>query len=153
VSNLICNFLYVLSISFTAFSTFLMIFLPRKKITEYLVHRYIMLIIVAAIYSLLLLYIMSNSQTPSDGFLSLFTLPGMQILLQSPYAMDLCVMHWVCFDLAAISWISRDSQLEQIKHVHMTPLYLLLIPYSPLALISYLIFKYLRRYFIKIQQA
>ena len=117
-------------------SWLLLLVVPGKTVTRFLVGSGLVCIIFALTY----LIMISGSLSPGD-FEQFSTLDGLTALFSNKKAVMAGWLHYLAFDLFVGIWIVRNAQEVGIKHLYLIPSLLLTFMMGPIGLLSYLILK------------
>jgi hypothetical protein len=118
----------------------LLVFAPRAKATQVLVHSVVPCLLLAPVYAFLLF-----ADRPGPQGASFFTLAGVTRIFTTPWAITACWIHYLVFDLFVGAWEVRDAQRLGIKHVYVVPSVLLTLLFGPLGLFSWAVFRAVAR--------
>lgn len=115
----------------------LLVFLPRNKVTKFVVHSYLYPTLLGILYLILLI-----TSWGGDGGMD--TLENLKVSFGRDEILVLGWVHYLVFDLFIGAWLVRDSVEKNIKHLIIVPSLLLTLFVGPVGLISYLIIRFLK---------
>ncbi|WP_257451864.1 ABA4-like family protein [Archangium lipolyticum] len=118
----------------------LLMFAPRWKWTQKLVHSVFIPVVLALAHIGFLLL----AASPPEGA-SAATLEGAMRLFQEPWTALVCWIHYLAFDLFVGAWEVRDAIRRKIPHLAVIPCVLLTWMYGPLGLLMYVIVRFISR--------
>jgi hypothetical protein len=111
----------------------LLVFAPRWKWTQRLVHSVLIPVMLAVSYLYLLLFVAS----PPPGA-DASSLEGAMRLFQEPWTAIVCWIHYLVFDLFVGAWLVRDGLRRKVPHLAVAPCVVLTCFYGPIGLLAYL---------------
>jgi len=112
----------------------LLIFLPRWKGTETIVHSLLYPLILGAVYILCFALALSG-EGASGGFT---TIEGIRGLFSSDIGIVIGWTHYLVFDLFVGAWEARDAQRRGFSHWLLVPCLVLTFMAGPVGLLLYL---------------
>jgi hypothetical protein len=113
----------------------LLIVAPRWRWTRNLVTSGAVSLVFALAYTVLVVtYI-------GDGEGSFSSLAGVQQLFAHPFLLLAGWVHYLAFDLLVGSWIVRDAQQLQVRHVWIVPSLIMTFLFGPLGWASYILLR------------
>lgn len=113
----------------------LLVFAPRWKWTQILVHTFALPLLLAVLY----LYLAITSFGGGEG--NFFSLAGVMALFEDPNAVLAGWIHYLVFDLFVGAWIARDAQRLQIGHFIVVPCLFFTLMLGPAGLLMYYLFR------------
>ena len=119
----------------------LLIFLPRARVTQVLVHSVLLPVLLGIAY-VTFLVIAVTSDDVAGGFGSL---AGVMAAFTWPVAMLGGWIHYLVFDLFVGAWAARDAQRHGISRWAVVPVLLLTLMAGPAGLLLYVIVKGVRQ--------
>ncbi len=117
----------------------LLVFAPRWRWTQRLVHSALVPLLLGSAYTLLLF---TDSEGSPDS--SFFTLDGVMAIFTSPQTVIAAWVHYLIFDLFVGAWEVRDAARRGIPHVWIVPSLVLTLLFGPLGLLTYLVLRALK---------
>jgi len=120
----------------------LLVFLPRWKWTQRLVHGAVVPVLLCIAYALLLVSVMTSKTVPPDAGGS--SLEGVMKMFQVPALALVCWIHYLVFDLFVGAWILRDGQRRRVSHLAIAPCLVLTLFFGPIGLSVYLVARYVK---------
>ncbi len=118
----------------------LLVFAPRWKWTQRLVHSVFIPVLMTVAYAWLLLFVAS----PPPGA-NAASLEGAMRMFQEPWTAIVCWIHFVVFDLFVGAWEVRDAVRRKVPHLAVVPCLVLTNFFGPVGLLAYLIIRTLVR--------
>ncbi len=112
----------------------LLIFLPRHRLTELIVHSYFYPTLLGVFY----LYMLVTSFGGEGG---MDTLENLKTSFQRDEVLILGWVHYLVFDLFIGAWMSRDARNHSIQYLYIVPCLILTLFTGPVGLLSYLILR------------
>lgn len=116
----------------------LLVFAPRARPTELLVHRPV----VPIVYGLVYLVLLATAAPPQGGDMT--SLGGIQRLFADPRLATAGWVHYLVFDLFVGAWEARDARRRGIPHWMLAPCLLATLLAGPLGLGAYLALRWAR---------
>jgi len=110
----------------------LLVFLPKHRLTQLVVHGYFYPILLGVFYLYLLL-------TSFGGEGGMDTLENLKLSFQRDEILVLGWVHYLVFDLFIGAWITRDAHRNGIMHLLIVPALILTLFAGPVGLLLYLI--------------
>lgn len=117
----------------TLLSWILLVAAPRAGLTRILIRNYLIPGILAAFYTLVILF----KFTQLDGGFS--TLQEVQLLLGHPWGATAGWIHYLAFDLFVGTWIVSRAETHQVSHVFVAPLLIATFLLGPIGFLGYLL--------------
>ncbi len=114
----------------------LLIFAPRWRVTEVLVHSAAVPIIIGLTYSWLIATVFFGGALPEGG--NFTSLSGVMAFFTSPIAATAGWIHYLVFDLFIGAWQVRDAQKRGVPHLAVVPCAILTLLAGPIGLLLYL---------------
>jgi len=118
---------------------FLLVFLPRAKVTVILVHKGI----IPALFSMLYLTLIIISWGKGEGDMG--SLKGVSLLFSHPQTLLAGWIHYIVFDCLIAAYMVRDAAKRGIKHYFIIPSLLLTLAFGPIGYLSYWIIAQFKR--------
>ena len=118
----------------------LMILFPRWILTQRVIVNGTLTLILAVVYSLLIIIFFGNTE---GGFGSL---AAVHALFQNSYLLLAGWIHYLAFDLFIGAWQLRDAQKHQIPHYQLIPVLILTFLFGPVGLLLYFGLRAVRSY-------
>ncbi len=112
----------------------LLVFAPRWRWTQQVVHAAWMPLLLGTAYALLLF-------TDMGGEGSFFTLEGVMALFVRPQLALAGWIHYLVFDLFVGAWECRDAERVGLKHWMVVPCLFLTLMFGPFGLLLYLLLR------------
>lgn len=109
---------------------------PGWKGTQALVHTFMLPILLAAVYS----YMIVTGFGDAEGG-NFNSLEGVAALFESPHALTAGWIHYLVFDLFVGAWIVRDSRRLKINHFLVIPCLFFTLMAGPVGLALYMILR------------
>ena len=124
----------------------LMIFAPKWKVTQAIINRFIVVIILGIAYT----FIVVTSFGKID-FMDFASLEGIMKLLNSSdeWGTNAFWFHYLAFDLFVGTWILKDSQKNSIPHLLVIPCLIFTFMLGPFGFVLYQILKFIHAKFFK----
>lgn len=113
---------------------FLLMILPKHRITQLVVQSYFYPVLLGLVYLTLIV-----SSWGGDGGMD--TLANLKISFSRDEVLVLGWVHYLVFDLFIGAWIVRDSAANQIVHWSTIPSLILTLLAGPIGLLSYFIIR------------
>jgi hypothetical protein len=113
----------------------LLVFLPRWRWTQRLVHAAVVPVALATAYVVLLLH----AELPEGAGGG--SLDEVLRLFSSPQVALVCWIHYLAFDLFVGAWIARDAARRGISHLAVVPCLVLTLMVGPAGLLLYLVLR------------
>lgn len=110
----------------------LLVFLPKHRFTQLVVHGYFYPILLGTFY----LYLLVTSFGGEGG---MDTMENLKLSFQRDEILVLGWVHYLVFDLFIGAWITRDAHRNGIMHLMIVPSLILTLFVGPVGLLSYLI--------------
>ncbi|OJT27208.1 hypothetical protein BO221_04245 [Archangium sp. Cb G35] len=126
----------------------LLVFAPRWKWTQKLVHAVVIPVMLALAHLGFLLF----AASPPEGA-SAATLEGAMRLFQEPWTALVCWIHYLVFDLFVGAWVVRDALRRKVPHLAVAPCVLLTYLYGPLGMLLYFIVRFITRRVLTMEEA
>lgn len=120
----------------------LMIFLPRGKVSDWVVYTYFVPLLLGLAYVVLFSQSLSQSNPEVVNFT---TLEGLMGLFQSKGAVLAGWLHYLAFDMVVGIWIVKNAQKYGIPHLWVIPCLLLCFMAGPTGFVLYWLVRRLRR--------
>jgi hypothetical protein len=114
---------------------FLLVFLPKHPITKWVSHSYLYPILLGVFY----LYMLVTSFGGDGG---LDSLANLKLSFQRDEILTLGWVHYLVFDLFVGAWITRDANVNFIRHLLIIPSLLLTLFVGPVGLLSYVFIRW-----------
>ena len=114
----------------------LLVFAPRWRWTERLVHAGLVPLLFGAAYATILLTVADGS--PDGSFL---TLDGVEAIFTSRQATAAAWIHYLIFDLFCGAWQVRDARRLGIPHLAVVPCLVLTLMLGPIGLALYVVLR------------
>ena len=126
----------------------LMIFAPKWKVTQAIISKYIVVIILGIAYAFIIV-----TSFGKLNFMDFASLDGIMKLLHSSdkWRTNAFWFHYLAFDLFVGTWILKDSQKNSIPHLLVIPCLLFTFILGPFGFVLYQILKYIHTKFFKTQ--
>lgn len=121
----------------------LMIFLPRRQPTRFLMTFQPIILTLAAVY----LYALFTSESVEGGGFD--SLEGVMLLFTSPTAVLAGWIHYLAFDLLAGSYVLQDAAKREIPHLFIVPCLFLCFMLGPSGILLYAIVIVVNRQMMK----
>ncbi|MEO1135087.1 MAG: ABA4-like family protein [Pseudomonadota bacterium] len=121
----------------------MLIFLPRSKLTNGLVHSAFYPVLMGAIYAAALIAGMFFGQSAEGGGFS--TLGAVMAIFDHPNGVIIGWTHYLVFDLFVGAWIGRDAARLSMPHLLVIPCLLGAFIFGPVGLLLYLLMRGLVR--------
>ncbi|MFY0565028.1 ABA4-like family protein [Archangium lansingense] len=121
----------------------LLVFAPRWKWTQRLVHSVLIPVMLGVAHLGLMLGLNLSNSVPEGA--SGASLQGAMLLFSDPWVAVLCWIHYLAFDLFAGAWIVRDARRRNIPHLAVAPCVLLTMNFGPTGLLVYLAVRFFMR--------
>ncbi|HEX8437283.1 ABA4-like family protein [Archangium sp.] len=121
----------------------LLMFAPRWKWTQRLVHSVLLPVMLGVAYLGLLVGLLLGHAVPEGA--NAASLQGAMLLFSDPWVAVLCWIHYLVFDLFVGAWLVRDAGRRQLPHLAVAPCVLLTMFYGPVGLLAYLTVRFLLR--------
>ncbi|MFP6584721.1 MAG: ABA4-like family protein [Candidatus Hydrogenedentota bacterium] len=115
----------------------LLVFVPRWKGTQLIVHSMIIPMGLAVVYGILM--ISGFGETNGGGFGSI---EGIRTLFESDKALLAGWIHYLVFDLFVGAWEVRDAQRLRINHWLVIPCLLFTLMAGPVGLLLYFVLRW-----------
>lgn len=116
----------------------LLIFAPKWKVTETLVHSMLYPLVLGAVYIGGFALALSG-QGASDG--SFTSIEGVRALFSTDVSILIGWTHYLVFDLFVGAWEARDARSRNVSHWLLIPCLLLTFMAGPIGLLLYLILR------------
>lgn len=113
---------------------FLLVFLPKHRVTQWVVHSYFYPILLGILYTILMI-------VSWGGEGGMDTLENLKISFGRDEILVLGWVHYLVFDLFIGAWIVRDAISNQITHWKIVPALILTLFAGPIGLLTYLILR------------
>lgn len=110
---------------------FLLLFMPKHKVSKFLVHSYFYPILLGVFYLLMMVY-------SFGGAGGMDTLENLKISFARDEVLILGWVHYLVFDLFIGAWITRDAHRNGIVHIAIVPALVLTLFAGPVGLLLYL---------------
>lgn len=111
----------------------LLVLAPKSTITQQVVHRVWIPMLLGLVY---LLLFVTGPSSPEGGSFS--SLPGVMILFADPQMMLVGWVHYLAFDLFVGAWEVRDAGRRGIAHIWVVPCLFFTLMLGPIGLLAYL---------------
>lgn len=111
----------------------LLVFAPRWKWTQRIVHSVFIPVLMTVAYLYLLLFVAA----PPSGA-NAASLEGAMRLFQEPWTAVVCWIHFVVFDLFVGAWVVRDAVRRKLPQLAVAPCVVLTNMFGPVGLLAYL---------------
>ncbi|TGE27955.1 ABA4-like family protein [Hymenobacter metallicola] len=112
----------------------LLVVAPRWRVTRWVVGSEALPALLAVFYAGCIGWHYAGGAASQGGFSSL---PEVAALFQDPWALLAGWVHYLCFDLAVGTWISRDAQRRGLPHLLLLPVLLLTFLLGPVGFLLY----------------
>ena len=120
----------------------LLIFLPRSKLTNALVHSMLYPALMGSIYVAALIAAMFFGQSSQDASMS--SLQGVMALFDHPNGIIIGWTHYLVFDLFVGAWISRDALSRKVPYWRVVPALFFTLMFGPVGLLIYALVRLVR---------
>ena len=117
---------------------FLLLLLPRTRLTKVVVHSYLYPMALAIFYAVL---IIPSFFLGGEGGMG--SVAELQVGFQNDYIVVGAWIHYLVFDLFIGAWESRDAVRKGIPHWQLVPCLVLTLFAGPIGLMLYLIIRYI----------
>lgn len=111
----------------------LLVFAPRWRWTDRIVHSALMPVLLGTAYGILLAT--DRTGSPEGSF---FTLDGVMAIFTGRQTVVFAWVHYLVFDLFVGAWQVRDAARRGVRHVYVVPCLVLTLMLGPLGLLAYL---------------
>jgi hypothetical protein len=111
----------------------LLVFAPRWKWTQRIVHSVFIPVLMTVAYAYLLLFVAA----PPPGA-NAASLEGAMRMFQEPWTAIVCWIHFLVFDLFVGAWEVRDAVRRKVPHLAVVPCVVLTNFFGPIGLLAYL---------------
>jgi hypothetical protein len=112
----------------------LLIFLPKNRLTDLVVHSAVYPILLGLVYTILMVVSFGG-----DGGMD--SLENLKLSFSRNEVLLLGWVHYLVFDLFIGAWIVRDAIQTQITHLKVIPSLILTLFAGPIGLLSYLMIR------------
>jgi hypothetical protein len=116
-----------------------LVFAPRTRLTERLVHSGAFAWVLVPAYALMIF-----GDRPGPEGASFLTLEGVMRIFTTPQTVDGCWIHYLVFDLFVGAWEARDARRIGFPHALLVPCLALTLMFGPVGLGLYLGLRALR---------
>jgi hypothetical protein len=115
----------------------LLIFLPKHKLTNYVVYSYAYPYFLGLAYAY---FIISNLGDAGMG-----SLQELRRSFDNDAILLAAWIHYLIFDLFVGSWMVRDAEQNKINHLKITPVLVFTLMVGPIGLLVYLVMRQFER--------
>jgi len=124
----------------------LLVFAPRWKWTQRIVHTVPIMAVLGAIH----LGTVLKAQFPEGA--SGLSLQGAMLMFDEPWGLVACWVHYLAFDLFVGAWIVRDAARRQLPHLAVIPCLVLTNMLGPTGFLAYVILRAIMRRTFTLQE-
>jgi hypothetical protein len=121
----------------------LLMFAPRWKWTQRLIHSVLIPVMLSVAYLGLMVGLLLGNILPEGA--NAASLQGAMLMFSDPWGAILCWIHYLVFDLFVGAWIVRDAGRRKVPHLAVAPCVLLTLFFGPAGLLAYLTVRFLMR--------
>lgn len=121
----------------------LLVFAPRWRWTQRLVHTALVPLVFGGAYLASLFTIEHGALTDIHAAVS---------LLSKPWAVVVIWAHAVSLDLFTGAWLARDARRQGIRHLYVVPCLVGTLMYGPAGLVAYLLIRALLRRKLELEE-
>ena len=118
----------------------LLIFAPRWRWTQRLVHGPVVLLLLTPIYAYMLF-----GYGPAPKGMDLSTLYGVMVGFSAPNIVVAGWIHYLVFDLFVGAWETRDAQRRGVPHLWVVPCLIATLMVGPVGLLIYILIRFFRK--------
>lgn len=117
----------------------LLVFAPRWKGTQIVVHSGLMILAFAVLYLVWLSWAIFGGEGAEGGGMD--SLGGVMTLFSHPMGILVGWTHYLAFDLFVGAWISRDAIRRGVRHWFVIPCLAFTLMFGPVGLLLYVILR------------
>jgi hypothetical protein len=119
----------------------LLVFAPRWKWTQALVHGAIVPAALCAAHGALLVGLWGSAPPDAGGA----TLASVMRMFDVPWLALLCWIHYLAFDLFVGAWVARDAARRRLPHLAVAPCLVATLFFGPAGFLLYLALRFALR--------